>query len=508
MFTFGTKTFPSIPKDAPGLFSLQERALKTPLEMISEFNACIIGEKDSRILVAAVNPGDQALQYFVKQHVSEKVDWYAATTEDIVHVMRLTKLDHREKITTLLNTSSVDESDVSRIVSYIIQYAFRESASDIHLEPRKYVASVRFRVDGVLHEMLTIPLDRYTAIVARIKILANMRTDESRRPQDGRIEPEGYDGSSLRVSAMPTLYGEKIVMRILDETSAVLEQSALGFNEEQIKIIKRNIEKPYGMIVASGPTGSGKTTTLYSLLNLLPSDVLNIATLEDPIEYALSKVNQTQVHPELDFTFAKGLRTLLRQDPDVILVGEIRDQETTSMAAQASMTGHLVLTSMHTNDAPSAFPRFLEMGVEEFMVVSTINMIIAQRLVRKLCPHCSKEEILPEIVQEKIKNRPDLCSALEKVKPGSLKALDKTKYAQPVGCDKCVGSGYSGRIGIFEMLEMNTKIHDAVLEGVSAEEIRKIATQDGFKSMLVDGIEKVLSGQTTFEEVVRTTRTN
>lgn len=508
MFHFHTKELPPIPDKSPGLFSLKKRAEKTPPEMLCEFNACVIGVQDKRIMIAATNPNDSALRHFVRQHIGESVDWYLATQSDITHVMRVSKLDHKEKIEKLLHSTSIDESSVSRIVGYTIQYAFREAASDMHIEPRKHSAIVRFRVDGVLHEMFEIPSDQYPAIVARIKILANLRTDESRRPQDGRIEPEGYDGASLRVSIMPTLYGEKVVMRILDEASAVLEQSTLGFSKEQIAIIERNIEKPYGMIVASGPTGSGKTTTLYSLLHLLKQDSINIATLEDPIEYALSGVNQTQVHPELDFSFAKGLRSLLRQDPDVILVGEARDQETTSMAAQASMTGHLVLTSMHTNDAPSAFSRFLEMGVEEFMVVSTINLIIAQRLVRKLCPHCATTSTLPEIICDKIEARKDVCEALEAVKPGSLAKLRTNKYAHPVGCDKCLDSGYIGRLGIYELLEMNPEIHDAVLTGKSADAIRKIATDTGFKSMLIDGMEKVLAGQTSFEEVIRTTRTN
>ncbi len=485
-----------------------ERATETPTEMLSEFNACLIGKDGEKYLVAAINPNDPELRFYVKQQFGDESEWFTATQSNITHVMRCANFDHQAKILSLLHNSTIDESAVSRIVSYLIQYAFKELASDIHLEPRKYSTSVRFRVDGMLHEVLTIPSELYTAIVARIKILANLRTDESRHPQDGRIEPEGYDGASLRVSVMPTLYGEKIVMRILDETSAMLDQVSLGFNEAQTAVITRNIEKPYGMIVASGPTGSGKTTTLYSLLTLLKQDCLNIATLEDPIEYALPGVNQTQVRPELDFSFAKGLRSLLRQDPDVILVGEARDQETTSMAAQASMTGHLVLTSMHTNDAPSAFSRFLEMGVEEFMVVSTINLVIAQRLVRKLCPHCSKKDTLPKVVCDKVKARADVCAALEEVSPGALKTLHTTKFAQPVGCDKCLDSGYAGRMGIFELLEMSPEIHDAVLSGKSADAIRKVAVDNGFKSMIIDGIEKVLAGTTTFEEVVRTTRTN
>lgn len=508
MFKLGSRSFPPVPGAVPGLFSVAEQAKKTPPEMLSEFGAYLLGKHDDTTLVAALNPKDPELRYFVNQQIGSDITWYTASQSDITHVMRNAKLNLKDKISDLLGSLNTDETAVSRVVNYIIQYAFKELASDVHFEPRKYLTSVRFRVDGMLHEMLTIPSEQYPAVVARIKILASLRTDESRRPQDGRIEPEGYDGASLRVSVMPTLYGEKIVMRILDETNAVLEQKTLGFSPEQTAVIRRNIEKPYGMIVASGPTGSGKTTTLYSLLTLLKQDALNIATLEDPIEYALPGVNQTQVHPELDFSFAKGLRSLLRQDPDVILVGEARDQETTTMAAQASMTGHLVLTSMHTNDAPSAFSRFLEMGVEEFMVVSTINLIIAQRLVRKLCPHCSKKSPLPPIIAEKVRARADVCTALETVAPGALKTLDRDQYCQPIGCKKCLGSGYAGRMGIFELLEMSPEIHDAVLSGRSADTIRRVATETGFESMLVDGMRKVMSGQTTFEEVVRTTRTN
>lgn len=508
MFTIGNKSIIPIPAKAPWLFPLGKRAVATPPQMLCEFNACVIGKNKSEIMVAATNPTDTALRHFAKQHIGENIIWFLATPADITKVMRVAKLNYKKKISALLDSSSIDESAVSRIVNYIIQFAFKEGASDVHLEPSRNATAVRFRIDGVLHEILQIPLEQYPAIVARIKILSNLRTDESRRPQDGRIEPEGHDGASLRISIMPTLHGEKIVMRLLDEAGVVLDQASLGYNDEQTKIIQRNIDKPYGMIVASGPTGSGKTTTLYSLLHLLKKGSLNITTLEDPIEYALSGVNQTQVQPDLGFTFAKGLRSLLRQDPDVILVGEIRDQETTSMAAQASMTGHLVLTSMHTNDAPSAFPRFLEMGVEEFMVVSTINLVIAQRLVRKLCPHCTKEKVLPKIIQEKIIARKDVCAAIDEVMPGAVNNLSTTKYSVAEGCDKCVDSGYMGRMGIFELLEMDIDIHDAILAGKSAEEIREIAVKNGFKSMLNDGIEKVLAGQTTFEEVVRTTRTN
>lgn len=505
---FTGKQYPPIPVGGEGVYTLDKQASETPSDLLCEFSAVVIGKQKNTIRIAATDPSSSALHAFVSKHVGDQIEWYQATPNDIAKVMRVANLDHKQEIEQILAAGMIDETSVSRLVNYILQFAFKESASDVHFEPSKRDVRVRFRVDGVLREVFVIPSEKYGAIVARIKILAHLRTDESRNPQDGRIEPDGYDDASLRVSIMPTMHGEKVVMRILDESNAILELTKLGFSENQMNIVKRNIEKPYGMIVASGPTGSGKTTTLYALLQQLDRVATNIATLEDPVEYALPGVNQTQVYPDRSFTFAKGLRTLLRQDPDVILVGELRDQETATMAAQASMTGHLVLTSMHTNDAPSAFSRFVEMGVEEFMVVTTVNLIIAQRLVRRLCKECKTTGVLSDVVQAKIAERTDILTTLQELSPTAVKQLKTDKYPQAKGCAACMHSGYSGRIGIFELLEMTPDIHDTVLSSASADKIRTVAKQSGFETMLTDGLRKVMAEETTFEEVIRTTRTN
>lgn len=479
----------------------------TPSEMLSEFNAFVVERTDTSITVAALEPRQPSLEVYLKRYFNNlTINWFRATKDDIREAMKLHNIDLLHEIELLLDSHFDNDSTIPKFVDYLIQYAFIRKASDIHIEPRRNEVTVRFRMDGILHKVLTFPIGKHVAVVSRFKILANLKTDESRRPQDGRIEPEGFAGSSLRVSIIPTLFGEKIVLRVLDESSAVLDPSALGFSKEQREIIERNIDKPFGMIVASGPTGSGKTTTLYALLQLLKKDEMNIATLEDPIEFALEKINQTQVHPSIHFSFPEGLRSLLRQDPDVILVGEIRDHETISMAANAAMTGHLVLTSLHTNDAPSAFARFLEMDVDDFMVASILNLVIAQRLVRKVCPHCETDRALDPVVIKKIKERRDILDVLETQKPGITDNLTKMRFKYGSGCDRCFGSGYHGRVGIYELLEMDKEIHDLVLSHASSDEIYTAAKKKGFESMVVDGIRKIFQGKTTFEEVLRTTR--
>jgi general secretion pathway protein E len=295
-------------------------------------------------------------------------------------------------------------------------------------------------------------------------------------------------------------------MRILNESAGILTLEQLGFTSEQQEVVKRNMDKPYGMIIASGPTGSGKTTTLYSFLSLLHTKTQNVVTLEDPVESGLERVNQSQVRPDLNFTFATGLRALLRQDPDVILVGEIRDVETVSMAAQASMTGHLVLTSLHTNDAVGAFARFAEMGVDDFLTASVINLVVAQRLVRTLCTHCSKKEKLDPVIVKRIKERPDLCDALKVENPDVLADLGSREFETKVGCDECMESGYRGRIGLFELLEMNKDLHDLILTRASSDKMQDVALKHGFETMVVQGVRRVLAGQTTFDEVLRVTR--
>jgi type II secretory ATPase GspE/PulE/Tfp pilus assembly ATPase PilB-like protein len=478
-----------------------------PEELIKEFKAVVFDADKTVTRIAAVDCDEPKLKRFIAQRFPGKVVWYTATEDHIREALNTFSHDYRAEISdiTLDDARADDNDDVVRLTDRIIRYAITEGASDMHIEPVKDKTVVRFRIDGMLHQMLTLPRQKHTAVISRLKILANLKIDEYRRPQDGRIEPEDLPNVSLRLSIMPTLYGEKAAMRILDDSHKNLSLESLGFSKSHEKIIMANLEKPYGMIVTSGPTGSGKTTTLYGLLNLLGKSKVNISTLEDPIEFALPGINQIQINPRVDLTFASGLRSLLRQDPDIIMVGEIRDSETAVMAANAALTGHLVLTTIHTNDAASVFPRFLEMKVDDFVVGSVVNLVIAQRLVRRVCAHCSEPKFLDEVVIEKIKKRPDILAVFAKLekKPEDFFGAS---YYYGKGCDKCMGIGYHGRIGLYELLEQNQKVHDLVMSHASGEDIALASAKKGNKSIVDDGIEKVINGITTFDEVLRATK--
>jgi len=477
-----------------------------PRELIKEFGAFIFEKNANGIKIAAVNPKNIVLRRYAKERFDNKVEWFSATKEDVDFILKNIKRDFKNEILQLAATAIESNENITKIVDGIMEYAFAEKASDIHIEPLRNEIVVRFRIDGTLYQMLILPRNIHQALVARIKIIANLRIDEYRRPQDGRIEPESFPNTSLRISTMPTLFGEKIALRILDDSQKNISIEELGFSEEQKNTILENIEKPFGMIIASGPTGSGKTTTLYALLQLLKKEGFNISTLEDPIEYVLPGVNQIQINPQVGLTFPTGLRALLRQDPDIMMVGEIRDAETAAMAANAAMTGHIVFTTIHTNDAASAFTRFLEMKVDDFVVSSTINLVIAQRLVRRVCNKCAEERELDKVTLKKIKERKDVMAALEERKKGLFNKLDEMTFRRGKGCELCFQTGYLGRIGIFELLKPNKEIHDLILSHQSSESIRAAAEKDGFRDMITDGIDKVFSGITTFEEVLRTTK--
>lgn len=477
-----------------------------PWELIEEFQAFVFEKNDKGVKIAAVNPENKNLQNYAKKIFGNNIKWFNATKDDITFALRNHKHDFRNEISYLASTARETNENVTRIVDKIIKYAFNEKASDIHIEPGRNESNIRFRIDGTLHTIVSLPKNIHSALIARFKILANLKIDEYRRPQDGRIEPEEFPDTSLRVSMMPTLFGEKIALRVLDDSSKILSIRELGFSEEQEKILLENIEKPYGMIIASGPTGSGKTTTLYALLQLLKKEGLNISTLEDPIEYTLQGVNQIQINPRVELTFASGLRSLLRQDPNIIMVGEIRDSETAIMAANAALTGHLVFTTLHTNDAASAFIRLLEMKVEDFVVSSTVNLVIAQRLVRKVCDACATNKKLDSIILNKIKERKDILEALEAKERGLSKKIQKQTFRIGQGCEKCFQTGYHERIGIFELLSPNKEIHDLILQHKPAESIEVSAIKNGFRNMITDGIDKVFKGTTTFDEVLRVTK--
>lgn len=477
-----------------------------PGELIREFEAFIFDISDNVFRIAAKNPNNPYLKKYIKDRLGNNFEIFIASDEDIKFVLGNIKRNYKEEIDLLAQSANENEENVTRIVDGIIEYALNEKTSDIHIEPLRGEIAVRFRIDGTLYEVLKLPHNILQTLVARIKIISGMRIDEYRRPQDGRIEPEDHPNISLRVSTMPTLFGEKIVMRIMDDTQKDISIEELGFTEAQKNIILQNIEKPYGMVISSGPTGSGKTTTIYALLREIKKDGLNISTLEDPIEYVLNGVNQIQINTHSGLTFPIGLRSLLRQDPDIIMVGEIRDSETANMASNAAMTGHVVFTTMHTNDAASAFTRLLEMKVDDFVVSSTINLVIAQRLVRKICPECMERRNLDESTIRKILARKDIVENLEKRDMDIMQNLRGMEFLHGRGCKACFETGYSGRIGIFELLTPNKELHNLILNHRSAEAIRESVKKDGFTDMISDGIEKIFRGLTTFEEVLRTTK--
>ncbi len=385
----------------------------------------------------------------------------------------------------------VEDAPVVRLVDSIIQGAITGRASDIHVEPREHDVRVRYRVDGILYDMMQIPKRLQAAVTSRIKIMAGMNIAERRLPQDGRISVKNNSGDfDLRVSSLLTVFGEKVVMRILDKTSVLLQLEDLGFLPDQQKLIEALISKPYGMVLATGPTGSGKTTALYTALNRVNSEDRNIVTIEDPVEYQLIGINQSQVNLPANITFARGLRAILRQDPDVIMVGEIRDRETAEIAIQAALTGHLVFSSLHTNDAASALPRLLDMGVEPFLIASSVIGVIGQRLVRMVCRNC------------KATYEPDT-KVVERLGIPADRRKGKLLFSRGEGCQVCSYRGYHGRTGVFEILRMSDTIKRLVMEGRSALEIREVAVSENMALMRQCGLEKVLSGVTTPEEVMR-----
>ena len=391
----------------------------------------------------------------------------------------------------------IREAPIAKIVSTLLEFALKSRASDVHIEPEEGKTRVRYRIDGILHEKLILPKTVHEALISRIKILSGMKIDEKRMPQDGRFSFRS-DGEEvdLRVSCLPGVYGEKIVMRLLKKTGGVPDLPELGLRGRALKNVEEAITKTVGIILVCGPTGSGKTTTLYAVLQRINSTRVNIMTLEDPVEYQIAGVNQVQVNPQAGLTFATGLRSFVRQDPDIIMVGEIRDKETTDLAIQASLTGHLVFSTLHTNSATGALPRLLDLGAEPFLLASSISAIIGQRVARRVCPYCRGEYEPPEPVIENIKEI--LGKLFDEEKYGKKLKLFKGK-----GCKECNNSGYLGRVGIFEVLPVTEKIGRLILERAPASHLEKEAVAEGMITMKQDGYLKVLEGITSIEEVLR-----
>ena len=412
------------------------------------------------------------------------------TVEEVVKDIDKAKLDLKTKAGTKGVSEVAGEPPVIKLVNLLVTQARKDKASDIHVEPDEDTLRIRYRIDGILHEVNTIPKHLQSAVISRIKILAKMDIAEQRKPQDGRIKLKQENKEiDIRVSSFPTVHGENIVMRLLDKETAFLGLSELGLSKDDLKKFDKLIRYPNGIILVTGPTGSGKTTTLYAALANINSMEKNIITIEDPIEYELPLIRQTQVNPKAGLTFANGLRSILRQDPDVVMVGEIRDKETADIAIQASLTGHLVFSTLHTNDAPSALTRLIDMGVEPFLVSSSIIGVLGQRLVRVICTNC-KEKHTP--TQEELED---------------LGLKEKSVFYKGKGCDKCHNLGYAGRAGIFELLFLDEETKKMIGAKASADEIRKKAISKGMTTLFNDGIAKAKAGITTLEEVLRATKT-
>ncbi|EKD43204.1 MAG: hypothetical protein ACD_72C00411G0005 [uncultured bacterium] len=479
-------------------------------------------EKDNdRLKLAMTDPTDiQTIEFLHRKTGLEPVI-YITTPSDLKDAIRryhaelkdeflVVRQDNGEEAAQGDLKKAAEELPIINIVNSILEHAVYENASDIHIEPEEKEVMIRYRIDGILKAVMTLPKNVQNGITARIKILSNLKLDEHMIPQDGRfkilIQEEKL---AFRVSILPVYDGEKIVMRLLHEGAKSLTLDELGFLPSAKSKLESAIKKPHGMILVTGPTGSGKTTTLYSVLGILNQPGVNISTVEDPIEYRVNGVNQSQINPKVGFTFASGLRSLLRQDPNIIMVGEIRDQETADISINAAMTGHLVLSTLHTNDAPTTLPRLIDMGIAPFLVAYTVNIIIAQRLVRKICTFCKKEFILEGAALDELAKMFDIkkLSGLfkENIENFDTKANSLSFY-QGAGCMRCGQTGYKGRMGIYEVMEIDEGLSKKINERAPADEIKNYAREHGMATMLEDGIVKAKLGITSINEILRVTK--
>jgi type IV pilus assembly protein PilB len=466
--------------------------------------------------VGMVNPLDLETIKILEEVTHKKIEVYLITPEDLrialINYQRFYAEEYKRRfqsdIKTLHSAGLITEESTVSLVNNLIGYAFSSRASDIHIEPLEKEILVRFRIDGVLREIMRLPKEFLDPIIARIKVISNLQLDEHFRPQDGRFKTKISDFEfDIRVAIMPTLYGEKAVLRILSGAVKPTSLDELGMVSPLKEIVLDAIKKTFGMILVTGPTGSGKTTTLYTIINILNKPEVNIVTIEDPIEYAIPYVNQTQVNPKVGLNFAVGLRAFLRQDPDIIMVGEIRDTETADVAVQAALTGHLVLSTLHTNDAPTAIPRLIDLGIPHYLVADSLTLILAQRLVRKICPDCIVSEEVSEykkkIILEQLKALEVPQETFEEYK----NKLEKAYLFRGKGCQNCGYSGYRERTAIFEGVVMNDELREIIAsKEFTLSKIKEIVRRNGYKTMFEDGLEKVLVGITTVEEVLRVIR--
>ncbi|MFH1744949.1 MAG: GspE/PulE family protein [bacterium] len=477
---------------------------------------------DKEIKIATTDPGDIEIFEFIQKKTGFSPAIYLTTPESLLDALKQYHKSLKAEFNYLTDEKGetlerdlkklAEDIPIVRIVDTLLEYSIMEGASDIHIEPEEKSVSVRYRIDGVLHNVMVLPKAVHSGIVARVKILANLKVDEHRMPQDGRFKISTKENQvAFRVSILPVYDGEKIVLRLLNESAQVLTLEQLGFQQEPLEVLKRNIIKPHGIILVTGPTGSGKTTTLYTVLNILNTPEVNISTIEDPIEYRMPHVNQSQVNAKIGYTFASGLRAFLRQDPNIIMVGEIRDKETAEIAIHAAMTGHTVLSTIHTNDAATTMPRLSEMGVPSFLIASTINIIIAQRLVRKICPDCIQSYNLEKEAIDELKKQMNIESILktmERTKTilNAKQGLNSLLFYRGKGCSRCNNTGYKGRIGIYEILENTEEMSSLILKNRSANEISEVTKTAGMLTIIEDGFIKAKNGITTIEEVMRVTK--
>src|SRR5262245_47894410 len=477
-----------------------------PEALCRRYRALPIGEEDGKLLVAMSDPANVYALDDIRTITGRDVRPVVATANDVeqsiqkfsgmgeqVEALATEAADALDTETGLTVEAAVEDAPIVKLVQAIMTQAAADRASDVHIEPTETDVRVRFRVDGVLHEVMHSPKSIQGGLISRLKVMGDLNIAEKRVPQDGRLSLRVNSRSlDLRLATLPTVYGEKIVIRILDKSNAMLKLGELGFLPQAFDRYEESFRKPYGAILVTGPTGSGKSTTLYATLNIVNSIDRHIVTVEDPVEYRLAGVNQIQVNPKAGLTFASALRSILRADPDVILIGEIRDRETAMIAVESALTGHLVLSSLHTNDAPSAITRLIEMQVETFLVGSAIDCVIAQRLARKLCEKC-KEAYTPEpselLEAGYAESRIDLLGDIE--------------FFRPHGCAVCSSTGYRGRIGLYEVMPMSEEIERLTVDRASAETVQAVAVEQGMQTLREDGLEKALSGLTSIEEIAR-----
>jgi len=514
---------------------------KIPERIARQYNAVLFKiDEDGTMHLAMDDPDDVQAVSFIQKEIGENTKIYLATRDNILACLENYRGDVNQELNAVINIQREDSGDnqtvteadvaedspIAQTVNLLLEYAIRSNASDIHIEPREEYVQVRYRIDGVLKEVNRLPRNVLGALTSRIKILSNLKIDERRVPQDGRFKIKiAGKQYALRVSTLPVADGEKIVMRILDESNQAVTLKDLGYWGHSLDIISRAITEPNGMILITGPTGSGKSTSLFSVLTMLNTPDVNISTIEDPVEYKIPGVNQTQTNVKAGMTFASGLRALLRQDPNIIMVGEIRDGETANLGVQAALTGHLVFSTLHTNNAATCLPRLLDMGIEPFLIASTVKAVVGQRLVRKLCDVC-RQEYVPNADEIKaithlfnlregqdFKHIHDLEKQAADQQIGGAAPLNTTDTtitklwkASPEGCDECRHTGYRGRVGIYEVLGNTIPIQKMIVANATSNQIQDQAITEGMVTMQTDGLIKALRGETTVEEVLRVTK--